>query len=142
MLQCYFITVNEINIKAIEWNDAWILWKFSLFSWNYEQFYEKHFALYENMHSTPKSNDVSKIMINFNSNNSKLIYLKIRMNLVDKKWNKKKRYKFRFKWIIVKRIRVNWLLMQFGEKSLLSPSMKIIFTMSLPMWRFRSTWKN
>lgn len=31
--------------------------------------------------------------------------------------------------------------MQFGEKSLLSPSTKIIFTMSLPIWRFRSTCK-
>lgn len=38
-----------------------------------------------------------------------------------------------------KRIRVNWLLMQFGEKSQLSPSIKMMFTMSLPMCRFRST---
>lgn len=41
--------------------------------------------------------------------------------------------------ILIKRIRVNWLLMQFGVKSQLSPSTKIMFTISFPMWRLRST---
>lgn len=38
-----------------------------------------------------------------------------------------------------KRIRVNWLLMQFGVKSLQSPSTNMMFTMSFPICRLRST---